>query len=318
MIDYYALDGNYLRKAPHDGEEVTWIHLENPTPQEIEAASATYHLPTDYLTAVLDDVETARMEGGQSQPTKRPLLLVLEFPFVTTSASGYLQYNTYPLSLILLPDKKLITVAKHQPPFFEKVLTTPIKENDLIPRVNIFLTLLWELTYSYNRHLEEIDQQVNRLESQIKVATENQSLYQVMDIQKSLVFFEESTTANHEVLKKLYDADHLNKLHSYRNHLHDILVETGQSMTTSRIYLKLVSQMTDTFSAIVSNNLNNIMKILTSLTIVLTIPTIIGGLYGMNVKIPLADQDGAFLLITLGILVLCLVTVHYLRKKNLL
>ncbi|MDT2756430.1 magnesium transporter CorA family protein [Enterococcus asini] len=318
MIDYYALDGECLRKANKDGEDVSWIHLAKPTSAEITMVSKHYQLPKDYLTAVLDDVETARLEGDPKPDHKRPLLFVLEFPFVTTSASGYLQYNTYPLSLILLPDRKLITVSNHKPPFFDKLFNNPVKENDLTPKVNIFLSLLWELTFSYNRHLEEINQQVNQLEAKIRVATENESLYQVMDIQKSLVFFQESTSANYEVLKKLFTADSLDDRHSFRNHLHDILVETRQSMTTSRIYLKLVSQMTEMFSAIVSNNLNNIMKILTSLTIVLTIPTIIGGLFGMNVKLPFASLDIAFLLITLGTIVLCVAVIHYLRKKNLL
>lgn len=100
--------------------------------------------------------------------------------------------------------------------------------------------------------------------------------------------------------------------------LHDILVEIKQGLTTTRIQLKLVDKISDTFSAIVSNNLNNVMKILTSLTIVLTIPTIIGGVFGMNVKLPFADRENAFWWIFLVTVVLCILTIRGLKKKHLL
>jgi magnesium transporter len=87
-------------------------------------------------------------------------------------------------------------------------------------------------------------------------------------------------------------------------------------MTTSRIQIKLVEQMNQTFSAIVSNNLNNIMKILTSLTIILTIPTIVGSIYGMNIKLPIAERDDAFIWLVLLTLFICIVTTYYLKKGS--
>lgn len=97
-----------------------------------------------------------------------------------------------------------------------------------------------------------------------------------------------------------------------------MIIETEQSRTTARIQLKLVEQMNQTFSAIVSNNLNNIMKILTSLTIILTIPTIIGSLYGMNIKLPIAGRDDAFLWIILLMIFISIATAYYLKKGKFL
>ena len=318
MLTYYAVADNQIKDVRENSSDVSWLHADSPTKAEITQLCQQFQLPADYLTAVLDNMENARTEGLDQQTFKRPVLLVMEFPFVSTSPSGYLQYQTYPISLIITPDKHLISVANQRPPFFNQVLQSPVLQNDMSPRMNILLMILWELVLSYNQHLEEIDRQVNHLESQIQVSTENKRLYQIMDIQKSLVFFEAATSANYEALQKLWNTPVFNSHHAYHNHLHDILVETKQSVTTSKIYMKLVSQMTDTFSAIVSNNLNNIMKILTSLTIVLTIPTIIGGIYGMNVKLPFADNDGAFLLIMGGTILLCVLAIRFLRKKNLL
>ena len=100
--------------------------------------------------------------------------------------------------------------------------------------------------------------------------------------------------------------------------MHDILIETKQAMTSANIHLKFANQMNDTFSAVVSNNQNNIMKILTSLTIVLTIPTIVSGLYGMNVSLPIENRADAFWILLAVTLVICYLTIRYLKKKGLL
>lgn len=318
MITYFITQDHCLKEFSKDQEDVVWLHVEEPSKQEIQQISTDYQLPSDYLTAVLDDAENSRSEGLDQSDFLRPVLLLLQFPYVSTSPSGYVQFNTYPLSLIITPDKRLISVSNYHPPFFKDLVATPLPENDMSSRVNLVLEILWKLVLSYNANLKAIRDQVEQLEGEIQVSTENKHLYQIMDIQKSLVLFEAATTSNWKTLKKISLTEQFKHHHAYRNHLHDILVETEQSMTSAKINLKLVSQMTDTFSAIVSNNLNNVMKILTSLTIVLTIPTIIGGLYGMNVKLPIADRDDAFIWIVIGTIVLCYVTIRFLRKKNLL
>ncbi len=133
-----------------------------------------------------------------------------------------------------------------------------------------------------------------------------------------MVYFKEATTANLTTLKTLVKNKTIQENHALKNHLHDVIIETEQSRTTARIQLKLVEQMNQTFSAIVSNNLNNIMKILTSLTIILTIPTIIGSLYGMNIKLPIAGRDDAFLWIILLMIFISIATAYYLKKGKFL
>ena len=119
-------------------------------------------------------------------------------------------------------------------------------------------------------------------------------------------------------LKTLVKTKTIQENHALKNHLHDVIIETEQSRTTARIQLKLVEQMNQTFSAIVANNLNNIMKILTSLTIILTIQTIIGSLYGMNIKLPIAGRDDAFLWIILLMIFISIATAYYLKKGKFL
>lgn len=317
MITHYFLEDNQLT-VTEDIKKSLWLHVEKPTAAEIELLSQKYELPKDYLTSILDDNENARAEGLQQEKFLIPVLLLLQFPYVSTSPSGYLQFNTYPLAMIITPQKRLITVCNYHMPFFKDILENPLPKNDMSSKLNLVLQILWHLALTYNQDLADLRRQVDKLEGQIQVSTENKHLYQLMDIQKSLVLFEAATKANFQTLTRLADTSEFQEHHAYHIHLHDILVETKQSMTSAKINLQLVSQMNETFSAIVSNNLNIVMKILTSLTIVLTIPTIIGGVYGMNVKLPFAESDNAFFLISGITIVICYLAIKYLKKRNLL
>lgn len=318
MISYFSIENNRINRKLSEDAATDWLQVTQPTADEIRKLSKRFQLPADYLTAVLDDAENSRAEGLQQTDFSRPALLLLQFPDLSESESGYQLFATYPLSLIMTPGKKLISVSNHEPKFLAELFTKELPVNDMSPEWNLVCQILWSIVLTYNLDLKIIEGQVEDLEAKIQVSTENKHLYQIMQIQKSLVLFEAATSANLRTLTKLGNTEKFLKNHAFRNHLHDILVETEQSMTTSRINLKLVSQMTDIFSAVVSNNLNNVMKILTSLTIVLTIPTIIGGLYGMNVKLPFADKDNAFFVIMFWTVLICVLTVRYLRKKNLL
>ena len=317
MITHYFLEDNQLT-VTEDIKKSLWLHVEKPTAAEIELLSQKYELPKDYLTSILDDNENARAEGLQQEKFLIPVLLLLQFPYVSTSPSGYLQFNTYPLAMIITPQKRLITVCNYHMPFFKDILENPLPKNDMSSKLNLVLQILWHLALTYNQDLADLRRQVDKLEGQIQVSTENKHLYQLMDIQKSLVLFEAATKANFQTLTRLADTSEFQEHHAYHIHLHDILVETKQSMTSAKINLQLVSQMNETFSAIVSNNLNIVMKILTSLTIVLTIPTIVGGVYGMNVNLPFAESDNAFFLISGITIVICYLAIKYLKKRNLL
>lgn len=317
MITHYFLEDNQLT-ITEDIKKSLWLHVEKPTAAEIELLSQKYELPKDYLTSILDDNENARAEGLQQEKFLIPVLLLLQFPYVSTSPSGYLQFNTYPLAMIITPQKRLITVCNYHMPFFKDILENPLPKNDMSSKLNLVLQILWHLALTYNQDLADLRRQVDKLEGQIQVSTENKHLYQLMDIQKSLVLFEAATKANFQTLTRLADTSEFQEHHAYHIHLHDILVETKQSMTSAKINLQLVSQMNETFSAIVSNNLNIVMKILTSLTIILTIPTIVGGVYGMNVKLPFAESDNAFFLISGITIVICYLAIKYLKKRNLL
>ncbi|KAF1297145.1 magnesium transporter CorA [Enterococcus sp. JM4C] len=318
MINYYSLENEYFKNQASDEKNVFWVYAEAPTKEEVALLTKKYKMPADYITSILDDSENSRSEELEQVHFEHPALLLLQYPYAITSPSGYLQITTLPFSVIVTPEKKIITVTNHTPVFMQEVISRKYPRNDMSHSMNLLLQLIWELSLSYNHYLQLLKTQSDKLEGELQVSTENSQLYQIMDIQKSLIYVETATSANLETLSKLNRTQTFTSSHAYKIHLHDVLVETKQALSSSQIQLKIVNQMTQTFSAIVSNNLNNVMKILTSLTIVLTIPTIIGGLYGMNVKLPFAGRSDAFFWLCLLTIFLCTGTIYYLKKKHLL
>lgn len=295
MITYLKKEDRQFTTEKEDTEEVKWIVVDTPSHEEVDYLISTYKLPSDYITSVLDEHEKARSEGNWHDISERSALILIQFPKASVSPSGYMQLNTYPLSVVRTTDNKIITITDQKTDFIEKIRKEGLQDSKLSVHSALLFQLLWEISKSYNGFLSKIITEIGHLEGELKIATENSQLYQMMDIQKSLVYFESALSENINVVKRLYDDRERPDTFDHLPHLHDILVEMKQGLTTSQIQLKLVDQISSTFSSIVSNNLNIVMKILTSLTIVLTIPTIIGGIYGMNVKLPFANREDAFL-----------------------
>ncbi|ALS37276.1 magnesium transporter CorA family protein [Enterococcus rotai] len=318
MINYLKIENGLFTPSKTDTDDTIWLAVEKPTEEEIAHLVTTYKLPKDYITGVLDDDENSRFEGLHQNVLEEPALMLVQYPHATISPSGYMQLDTFPFAIILTTDGKVITVINNSADFLKKALSTPVPDIELPIQETLVLYLSWHVSTCYNRFLKELIKETNKLEGELKVSTENSQLYQIMDIQKSLVYFESAINSNLEVLNMLYSASIFKDPRAHLPRLHDILVETKQAATTTSIQLKLVDKISDTFSAIVSNNLNNVMKILTSLTIVLTIPTIIGGIFGMNVKLPFANREDAFFWIFIITTGTCIFVIRRLKKRNLL
>lgn len=316
MIQYFSVKQNGSVLETTSAESFDWVHLETPSLKEIEKIAQDYSVPKDYLTAVLDKQEVPRTEGLNQQTLEQPILLLCQYPHPVTSPSGFQQFEMFPFSMILTKEK-IITACNYATSFtkkFHRILS--VQEHLLFPE-QIAIQISWNIASLFNKNVQELKKETENLESQLRVSVANQQLYQIMDIQKSLVYFKSALQENLRGLESLLSTSLLLDSKDARAALHDVLVENKQALTITSIQLQLVSQTKDMFSAIVSNNLNIIMKVLTSITVVLTIPTIIGGLYGMNVHLPFANFHNAFWWLCGGIVLLCLFTTWLLKKKNL-
>lgn len=315
MIYYFTekKDGSFNQSD--EAIDTYWLHLQNPTPEEIEDIQKEFSLPTDYLTSALDNRELPRSQGLDQETFKEPILLLFQYPHATISPTGFSQYEAYPFNIILLPDK-LITVCNHEEQFIEIKQRKEEANSTKAAVIGTATQLIWNIAQAFNDSIQTLSENTERLESQLKVAIENNQLYQVMDIKKSLIYLQYALSENLNVLDEVNKTNWISRTPHVASYLQDVMIETKQTWTSAKIQLQLVSQMSDLFSAIVSNNLNIIMKVLTSITIVLTIPTIIGGLYGMNTTLPFAHIPYAFWWICLVTAGLCLLTIWLLKKKK--
>lgn len=316
MINYYALSPDFTQSEVTDESSANWIQVVQPTQDEINQLAESNHFPIDYLTSILDSQELSRFEVAK-QTDDPPVLVLVQHPKAIQNVSGYSQYTTPPLSIVITKEKIITTTNETTNNL--KTMDYHWKTDPSIPIHEHFaLHILWSIALQYVKDVTVLKKRTEDLEQKLRISTENDQLFQLMAIQKSLIYLESALKDNLKVIDHMLATSLIMTSKKSDAYLHDIWVEHNQALSMCQIQKEIVSQISATFSSIVSNNLNIIMKILTSITIVLTIPSIIGGIYGMNVKIPFTDSPIAFWLILLGSTALCLFTIWWLKKNRFL
>ena len=223
-------------------------------------------------------------------------------------------YSTLPMGIVVT-DKHIITVCLKETSLIRDLQDGLVKDVRTQQRTRFILNILLLVAKRYLQYLKQIDKTYNYMESQLYKSQRNKELIQMLDLEKSLVYINTSLKANEVTLEKilrgrivtLYEEDH--------DLLEDVLIEVRQAIEMAQIYSSIISGMMDAFASVISNNLNVTMKILSSITILMAIPNIIFGFYGMNVLgLPL-DQFWWFPLVITVVVMVVLAIV--LKKKNL-
>lgn len=140
----------------------------------------------------------------------------------------------------------------------------------------------------------------------------------MINIQKSLINFDVAIKENNPVIKSIFEMENFSESEYREELLHDLLVENKQAEIMIDKSTIMVDKLSNLYSNVINNNLNTIMKVLTSITIVMTVPTIIGGLWGMNVKLPLENNPMAFLYLILLTIIISIIIILYLKKRDYL
>ncbi|GAB6092331.1 magnesium transporter CorA family protein [Furfurilactobacillus curtus] len=316
MIDYYENDNAGRLVSVNAPTTDCWINVVQPTHAEIKFLADRYDFPETDISAILDNRESSRVDGIDPARPQRPLHLLLQFPKYATSPLGYLSFATWPFSFILT-DSAVITIANQPASFIhDLIMNTGSKNLDLTDRQDFVLRFGWYIAHAFVHALTLSEQETKRLERSLTTATDNDQIYQIMAMQKSLVLFKSALSDNRPVLKAIAAApDYFNGPH-FQELLAQILNETDQAQKMTTIQSSILAQYSDMVSAVVSNNLNEVMKLLTSVTLIMTIPTIVGGIYGMNVALPFAHAAHAFAFVMSIIIVASLITAAMLRRRN--
>ena len=291
--------------APEPG---CWLHAVAPSEEDLDAIRR-FGVPATLLSHVDDPDERPRVEH-----LDQVALVVVHCP-VRRSATAGAPFATSPLSVFLLP-QGVVTVAARPVEFLEPLLSGTIPGVSPTRATEFVLRIFWQIADAYLDAVREINTSVEQLEDQLKRSLRNEEVLGLLDYQKSLTYFATGMGANELVLERLQRTPALRLDEHDQELLDDVRVEVRQAIEMVDISDNILSQMMDAFASIVSNNLNSVMKVLTSVTILLAIPTLIASLYGMNVALPgahLAHAFGAILLLCLALSALLFLV---FRRRN--
>jgi magnesium transporter len=271
-------------------EKGCWVHLQSPTKEEIDGLNTRFALDPTYLIAALDEEESARIEHDEGQT-----LIIVDIPFVEVEGSGYV-YSTIPMGIILV-DEVIITVVTRETPIITDFTEERVRGFWTHKRTRFILQLLHRNASRFLAYLKQIDKASVHVQEKLEKSLKNRELLQMMKLEKSLVFFSTSLKGNETVMEKMLRLDNLKKFPDDTDLLEDVIIENKQAIEMCAIYRDIMTGTMDAFASIISNNLNIVMKVLTSLTVVMTIPTIFGSLWGMNVQVPFGDSAIGFWLV---------------------
>ncbi|WP_291575109.1 magnesium transporter CorA family protein [Clostridium sp. UBA4548] len=311
MISIYKSDvlGNLCNID--DIEPGSWINLVSPSDEETLLLSQKLNIPNDFLRAALDEEEGSRIEIEDDCT-----LVILDIPFTDIDANS-LTYDTYPLAIINAKNV-IITVCLKNSKILTDFINNKISSFFTFKKIRFMLQILSRISNYYLLYLRQINKKSLLIEKTVYKSLKNREIIQLLALQKSLVYFSTSLKSNEITLEKLLKLEVLQKYDEDKDILEDVIIENRQSIEMCNIYADVLSGTMDAFASIISNNQNLVMKNLTSVTIVLAIPTLVSGLFGMNVGgVPFSNSLIGFGAVTSIVLFITIVVIIYLRRKDM-
>ena len=279
--------------------------------EELILISKKTGVPLSFLKAPLDDEETSRIDIEENC-----LLVVVDIPF-TEMEDNSLTYDTYPLAIIHT-EKQIITICLKNSRILTDFINGKVKSFYSFKKSRFILQILNRISNSYLIYLRQIDKKSLMIEKRLHKSMKNRELIQLHSLEKSLVYFSTSLKANEITLEKMLKLDIMQKYEEDQDVLEDVIIENKQAIEMTEIYSNILASTMDFFASVISNNLNIVMKVLASVTILMAIPTLIGGIFGMNfIKMPLINNEYGFEITMVITLVLTFGAAYLLYRKDM-
>ncbi len=286
MMTIYQWENGGLKEAQDFGESC-WINLVEPTTTELERVLTFSQVPRDFLTDPLDADERPRFDYDDNAS-----MLIIHVPCPVTEDDAVVPYKTVPLGIILL-GKSVITVCSARTPVTTAFLDQIRRVCPPCDQYRFAFRLLWHGGVLFLRYLHDVHQRTNALEDELHESISNEVLLKLLMIEKTFVYFTTSLKADTIALARANTARQLVLSEDDRDQLEDAMVEYQQALETATIHANILNGTLDTFASLINNNLNNVMKYLTVVTIFLAVPTLITSAYGMNINLPFGAGDGS-------------------------
>jgi magnesium transporter len=302
MIEFSKYSGEAI--SPIDkAERGCWINLNLPTAEELSSLNKIVNIPQEVILSLQDKDEMPTLEEQDSHT-----FIILRTP----NKISELRYTTVPLGIILTKDF-IITICYHKNDVLERLKQhfSAANTNDLV------LRLMFISSKVYLNYLTEIYNTIDHIESQIYKSQKNKEITKLLGLEQSLVYFNTSLESNKILLGKTSSLAAFRKKES-RQFLSQIEDETSQAIEMTKIYTNIMSNLMDAFASMISNNLNIVMKLLTSITILISIPSLIASFYGMNVGLPFQDNPYAFTIVLGMSLMFAVMFLVYFYKNDMI
>lgn len=310
MIEIYKTINGKLTRL-QEFEEGAWINVTAPTVEEIEKIEKKFNIEHSFLTSAMDTEERSRLEVNDENQT----IVIVDIPSIERQDDNII-YNTIPLSIIMLPTA-IITICAEENSVINDFTDNRVKGFFTNYKNRFVLQILYRGSYTFVRYLRHIDKITDRVEKQLYKSMGNDELLDLLALQKSMVYFSTSLKSNELVLEKMLKLEYLKQYPDDMDLLEDVIIENKQAIEMTNIFRGILSTTMDTVASIISNNVNNVMKFLTSVTILITIPTLITSFYGMNVHLPLADYPYSYLIVIGISLLICAFPIYFLYKRKM-
>lgn len=314
MKKIYRTDDGIINEV-YEYTDGIWIQLTAPTMEEMQEIAEEYDLDMDDVKAAMDTDESSRvqLEDGYT-------LILVDIP-AQEYRNELRTYTTIPFGIILVRDA-VITICADDTPVLTPFTSMRAKGFSTKKRIRFIYQIFLRATNMYQAYLRAIDRRRNEIEARIEDnETEDSDLIGLHELESTLVYFATSLSTNKMVLERMMRYERIKQYEDDKELLEDVIIENRQAIEMTNIYHDIIHGTRDLLSTVINNRMNNVMKYLTSITLVMAIPTIISGLYGMNVSgkwIPLAETPFGFGIICVLTALICVIALWILKRRKML
>ncbi|MCI9016382.1 MAG: magnesium transporter CorA family protein [Clostridia bacterium] len=295
-------------------ENGCWISMINPTEEEIKKVCKKVKINEEFIKYPLDYEEKARIDKEEEEAS---ILFVIDVPIIEKNKEAE-SYTTMPLGIIVVRDEYFITVSLKRNKIIDNFEKNRVKGFSTYKKTRFLFQIMFLNSSYYLTYLKQINKETEIAESILKNSMKNRELLKLLSLEKSLVYFTTSLKSNELVMEKTLRGKILKLYEEDEDILEDAIVENKQAIEMSKIYSDILNGTMDAYASIISNNLNGVMKFLTSITIILAIPTLIASLWGMNVPVPLQNSQYGFPVLIIISICVTIIAVIMLKRRDLL
>ena len=316
MLKIYKTDIETNRfEEIEEFEKGSWINLVNPSDSEIKRVCKELRIQDGFIKTALDNEEQARIDVEEDDETT---LFIVDVPILEKSNDENEIYTTMPLGMIVVRDDFFITVSLNKNKVISSFEKMKIKNFQTYKKSRFIFQILYINASFFLSYLKRINKETEIAEYVLQKSMKNKELLKMLSLEKSLVYFTTSLKSNELVMERTMRGKIIKLYEDDEDILEDAIIENKQAIEMAKIYSDILNGTMDAYASIISNNLNGVMKFLTSITIVLAVPTMVSSFWGMNVGLPLQNSPYGFAIMLVISIVLTLLVTWWLKRKDML